>query len=65
MVSLRPTSKLRGQWTPQEIAREERATRVRVLRDRERGVTVNLEEAASFARAANTFAHAFSRDRGA
>jgi hypothetical protein len=47
------------------MAREERATRGRVLRDRERGVTTNLEEAAAFARAANSFAKAFGRDRGA
>ena len=34
------------------------------MRDRERGVTANLEEAAAFARAANAFAKAFSHGRG-
>jgi hypothetical protein len=58
-------NKPRGTWTAQETIREERATRRRVLRDRERGATTNLEEAAAFARAANSFAKAFSRDRGA
>jgi hypothetical protein len=47
------------------VAREERATRKRVMRDRERGVTANLEEAAAFARASNVFAQAFKRDPGA
>ncbi|HEY8303618.1 MAG TPA: hypothetical protein VIG42_03415 [Solirubrobacteraceae bacterium] len=55
----------RGPWPPQEVAREERATRKRVMRDRERGVTANLEEAAAFARASNVFAQAFKRDPGA
>jgi hypothetical protein len=64
MASTPTTSKPRGPWTPREIAREERATRRRVMRDRERGVTANLEEAAAFARAANAFAKAFSHGRG-
>jgi hypothetical protein len=58
-------SKPHGPWTPQEIEREERATRRRVLRDRERGVTANLEEASAFARTANSFARAFRNVRGA
>jgi hypothetical protein len=65
MGSLPADDKPRGAWTAQEIAREERATRRRVLHDRERGATVNLEEASAFARAANSFAKAFNRDRGA
>lgn len=65
MGSMSADEKPRGAWTAQEMAREERATRGRVLRDRERGVTTNLEEAAAFARAANSFAKAFGRDRGA
>jgi hypothetical protein len=60
-----PSEKPKGPWTPQEIAREERATRRRVLRDRKRGVTANLEEAAAFARAANAFAQAFEHARRA
>jgi hypothetical protein len=60
-----PAGKPKGPWTIQEIAREERATHMRVMRDRERGVTVNLEEASAFARAANTFAQAFVHDRRA
>jgi hypothetical protein len=65
MGSTSVNDKPRGTWTAQEVAREERATRNRVLRDRERGVTANLEEASALAHAANSFAKAFSRDRGA
>jgi hypothetical protein len=60
-----PANKPRGPWTPEEIAREERATRARVMQDRERGVTANLEEAAALARAANVIADAFKHARGA
>ena len=65
MGSMPAENKPRGAWTAQEMAREERVSRQRVLRDRKRGATANLEEAAAFARAANSFAKAFSRDRGA
>ncbi len=52
-------AKPRGPWTPEEIARNERAIRAQVARDRARGVGVNLEEAAALARFANRFADAF------
>lgn len=64
MASTEPEKRPRGPWTPQEIAREQRATRARVRRDRERGVTANLEEAAAFAQIANDFAQAFGHDQG-
>lgn len=60
-----PADKPKGPWTPEEIAREERVTRARVLRDSKRGVTVNLEEAAALTRAANVIAEAFKHVRGA
>jgi hypothetical protein len=55
----------RGPWTPEEIAREERVTRARVLQDRERGVAANIEEVAALTRAANIIADAFKHARGA
>jgi hypothetical protein len=54
-----------GPWTPEEIAREERVTRARVLQDRERGVAANIEEVAALTRAANIIADAFKHARGA
>jgi hypothetical protein len=60
-----PQSKPKGPWTPEEVAREERAARRRVMRDRERGVTANLEEAAAFAKVVNDFARAFEHARSA
>jgi hypothetical protein len=58
-------AKPRGAWTPEEIARHERANRAQVERDRARGVGANLEEAAALARFANRFAEAFRHVRGA
>jgi hypothetical protein len=55
----------KGPWTPEEIARNERATRAQVEHDRERGVSANLQEAAALARFANRFADAFRHVRGA
>jgi hypothetical protein len=60
-----PADKPKGPWTPEEIAREERVTRMRVIRNRERGVTANLEDAAALTRAANIIAEAFEHARGA
>jgi len=60
-----PPDRPRGPWTPEEIAREERVTRARVMRDRERGVTINIEEAAALARTANVIADAFKHVRHA
>jgi hypothetical protein len=57
--------KPRGPWTPEEIARNERANRAQVKRDRARGASVNLEEAAALARFANRFAEAFRDARRA
>lgn len=60
-----PADKPKGPWTPEEVAREERVTRARVLADSERGVTANLEETAALTRAANVIAEAFKHVRGA
>jgi hypothetical protein len=60
-----PTEKPRGPWTPEEIAREKAVTRARVMEDRKRGVTANLEEAATLTRAANVIAEAFKHARSA
>ena len=55
----------KGPWTPEEIARNERANRAQVEHDRARGVSANLEEAAALARFANRFAEAFRHTRSA
>jgi hypothetical protein len=60
-----PSDRPRGPWTPEEIAREERATRARVMHRRELGVTANLEDASALTRAANIIAEAFKHARGA
>jgi len=60
-----PADKPRGPWTPEEIAREERVTRARVMEDRKRGVTANLEAATALTKAANIIAEAFKHARGA
>lgn len=64
-MAAKPKAKPKGAWTPEEIVRNERATRAQVTRDRARGVGANLEEAAAFARFANRFAEAFRHARGA
>jgi hypothetical protein len=58
-VSTTPKAKPRGPWTAEEVARNERATRARVARDRKRGVSANLDEAVALTRFANRFAEAF------
>jgi hypothetical protein len=60
-----PKAKPRGPWTPEEVARNERARMVQVARDRARDVGANLEEAAALARFANRFADAFKHARRA
>jgi hypothetical protein len=60
-----PADRPKASWTPEEIAREERVTRARVLHRRELGVTANLEDAAALTRAANIIAEAFKHARGA
>jgi hypothetical protein len=65
MASAPESKKPRGPWTPEEIAREEAVTRARVLEDRKRGVTANIEEAAALTRAANVIAEAFKHARSA
>jgi hypothetical protein len=64
-MAAKPKARPKGPWTPEEIARNERATRAQVARDRERGVSANLQEAAALARFANRFAEAFRHVRGA
>ncbi|MGH2881075.1 MAG: hypothetical protein ACRDK4_15885 [Solirubrobacteraceae bacterium] len=59
-----PHRKPTGPWTPQEIARHERADLAQVAHDRARGVSANLSEAAALARFANRFAEAFRHARG-
>ncbi len=64
-MAAKPKAKPKGPWTPEEMARNERATSAQVARDRARGVSANLEEAAALARFANRFAEAFRHVRGA
>jgi hypothetical protein len=55
----------KGPWTAAEIARNERANRAQVERDRKRGMSANLEETIALSRFANRFAEAFRHARGA
>ena len=59
-----PKPRPKGPWTPEEIARNERAQKAQVELDRARGTAANLEEAAALARFANRFSEAFSDVRG-
>jgi hypothetical protein len=61
----KPKAKPRGPWTPQEIARHERANQAQVAHDRARGVSANLEEAVALSRFANRFSEAFRHARSA
>jgi hypothetical protein len=63
MDSASANKKPRGDWTPEEIAREERVTRLRVMERRALGVTANLEDASALTRAANIIADAFKHAR--
>ena len=64
-MAAKPKARPKGPWTAEEVAREERANRAQVERDRARGVSANLEEAAALARFANRFAEAFRHVRRA
>jgi len=65
IMATSPKPRPKGPWTPEEKARNERARLAQVQRDRARGISVNLEEAAALARFANRFAEAFRHARGA
>jgi hypothetical protein len=43
-MAAKPKAKPRGPWTPEEIAREERANQARAQRDREKTPEERLEE---------------------
>lgn len=60
-----PKPKPRGPWTPEEIARNERADQAQVAHDRARGVSANLKEAVALTRFANRFSKAFRHARRA
>jgi hypothetical protein len=60
-----PKAKPKGPWTPEEIARNERVAKMRVERDRARGVSANLEDTVKLTRFANRFAEAFKDARRA
>jgi hypothetical protein len=60
-----PKAKPRGPWTPEEVARNERARMAQVTHDRARGVGPNIEEAAALARFVNRFTAAFRDARRA
>jgi hypothetical protein len=64
-MAVKPTAKPRRPWTAEEIARNERANKAQVARDRERGVSANLEEAVALSRFANRFSEAFRDARRA
>jgi hypothetical protein len=64
-MAAKPNAKPKGSWTPDEIARNERVARLRVKRDRARGVSANLEETVALTRFANRFAEAFKDARRA
>jgi hypothetical protein len=55
----KPKARPKGAWTPEEIARNERVNKIRVKRDRARGVSANLEDVVVLTRFANHFAEAF------
>jgi hypothetical protein len=47
-----------GEWTPEEVAREQAAAGARIARARARGAEANVKEAATLARFANRVAAA-------
>jgi hypothetical protein len=59
----KPRTRPKGPWTPEEIARNERANKAQVKRDRARGVSANLEETVALTRFANRFSEAFRHAR--
>lgn len=58
-------AKPRGPWSPEEIERNARVEKIRVARDRARGVSANLEETVKLTRFANRLAEAFKDARRA
>jgi hypothetical protein len=64
-MAKRSQSRPRGPWTPEEIARNERVAKIRVARDRARGVSANLEDTVKLTRFANRLAEAFKDARRA
>ncbi len=60
-----PKAKPKGPWTPEEIERNERVAKMRVERDRARGVSANLEDTVKLTRFANRLAEAFKDARDA
>jgi hypothetical protein len=62
-IAAKPKARPKGPWTPEEIARNERANRAQVERDRARGVSANLEDAVKLTRFANRFSEAFRHAR--
>jgi hypothetical protein len=52
-----PNSKPRGPWTAEEVAREERATRARAARDRQRTPEERLEETVRVSRFMSELTH--------
>lgn len=52
------TRRRAGEWTAQEVAREQAAGEARLVRARARGAEANLKEAAALARFANRVAAA-------
>lgn len=65
MPAAKPKAKPKGPWTPEEIARNERVAQIRVLQDRARGVSANLEDMVKLTRFANRLAEAFRDARRA
>jgi hypothetical protein len=59
----KPKARPKGPWTAEEIARNERANKAQVKRDRARGVSANLEETVALTRFANRFSEAFRHAR--
>lgn len=57
-----PKRKPRGPWTPEEIAREERATRARHARDRQSTPEQRLEETVRVSRFMSELTHGMRGD---
>jgi hypothetical protein len=55
----------KGVWTPEEMERNERAAKLRVAKDRARGISANLEDTVKLTRFANELAAAFRDARRA
>ncbi len=62
-MAAKPKDKPKGPWTPEEIERNERVAKIRVQRDRARGMSANLEDVVALSRFANRFAEAFRNAR--